>query len=385
MTDSYVSAEAISSVRHKTNRSLGNIGYTKTISIRNNLPGVLTVCERHGVPMQIPPLNTHGRKVIFEVEIKFAPGTVIDPDGRFFKEMSDCPEKAALMAAFEQQQIATGGTRTRNENRANRVIVLEYTVEYEQFAKMGNNIYLKELDVVISLDEEGFADHPYTHYNNRLHKIVKETNTDDIDGFHIDIKIISNDGSYGDKFINFNGMVYRVPSTANNSLNNGVYIYGNDAHNRSSSKNDVRWLSYEDAEQLLGLYNTRAEAESLGGTNNENERKLEQLKRENKEQELNLTLLKRELEQRTTEEAIELNKVKAENARLAELRSRDLAEAERVDKLEAFELEEQRRRNKFAYEERSAQLKNTSELIKYGPAILAGAIAIGGLVWKLSR
>lgn len=169
------------------------------------------------------------------------------------------------------------------------------------------------------------------------------------------------------------GKVMEVPVRTNSARPDGLYVYylgaaGKELKTEFYSDRDKNLnpsqIPYEEALKKFGIYRSKHDAE-LGG------RQDLKLEKELKDKEEALSNLKLRLEEQ---------KLEAEEAKIRHQKEKEAMERERLtfkDKLETKQM-----RQSDYYETRSAERKDTSEWIKFIPAVLMGFIGAALLFKK---
>lgn len=335
----------------------------KTISYYNHLNEHITVVGRDGVPFKVPPSKR--RDNVFKVRVTYSidESVQVDPSNVFFHQGSNTAEGKALKAAIAAiEENLTYGKKTFS---------LDYTITRDDIVRNGGVLYLAELDLVINATQEDWkALHPYSDAATRYQLIEAETNVNNTERFGYSLYIVSNDGRYKDKYVNIGGVVYRVPSTKNQSLRDGVYLCST-----GPTDNDVTTpmpiaLHYEfsAAQEKLKLYDSAEEADKLGDQLAEREKEIKELQVKYRELEHELKLERMEFER-------EIEEKKREYERVSLDRQREHSNLEHEKAMRGL-------RDKEYYETRSYARKDSSEVIKFVPAMITGALGLAVLIFK---
>lgn len=292
----------------------------------------------------------------------------------------------------------------RSSGRTRQRTVVDYTLALNDLRTMGGVLYLPNLDVQVSiLSDEQTPPHPFSTRGRRDRATAAMTGEKDASGFHYRIKIIDPHNSFGPRFININGQVYRIPTTVpdpDGILHDGVWVLSSVAAvgDVEQRVKDARYYSFEEAEKALGLYRTKVEAETLGNPEDIYRREQQEFSHRLKMEEAELrnkrTLLDNErvdLERRRMEEERVLEDTRRELERERDAQKRWIQDREFRFSLLEHEyrtreqlLKQESLYQKEGYERRSLARKDRSEVVKYVPVIIA---AIGGLIaayqkWK---
>lgn len=243
-------------------------------------------------------------------------------------------------------------------------------------------IYDHEHDVVVSLHRgQDAGPHPFTAEGRAIAQL---SNAERGEGkaFCETIQIVDNDGTFGDRFINRNKNVYRIEAAVDHSRANGVWLIRNKPFENTRLPSQVGWRRYtfEEADQLLELYKTYAEALHCGDA--EHKRKEAMLVAETA-----LTRERTELAEQKIRHQREMQNWEVEKARLQTNFERQ--QAAYAD--EAFRAKMSLDRAKHQYDQQMLDMKanaerrkETSEWMKQIPAIL-GALGVAWLTYKTAQ
>jgi len=345
-------------------RSSGPLEYT--ISYYNHLNCDITVTLRNGLPFKLPAGD--GRKNCIEVLVTYSidARVGIDPRSTFHQRASNSAESAALLAAIENCEKSGRFSR--------KSFTLKYSVTADEVEKNSGVTYIAELDLVLSVsDDERRAIHPYSPSSDRYRLIEAEVNVNDPEKFGYAMYLVSNNGAIGDRYINIGGNAYRVPSTTNKSLRDGVYVCS--SGRVEARGNDpipvAEFYPFDQAFELLKLYDTPESALKLGDQLIAREQELKELTMHMKEVEHS-----HKLERIKYEHDFAVKKQELEETRM-EL-DNQYAKEEHERRMRAM-------RDKEYHESRSSARKDSSEIIKIIPIVLTGVIAISAAIAKYNK
>lgn len=338
----------------------------KTVSYYNHLSEDVTVVGREGVPFRIP--SSGRRDNTFQVRVTYSIDTSIriDPNSVFYHHGNNTAEGKALKSAIAAIEENPSSQRSR--------FSLDYTVTRDDIVRNGGVLYLADIDLVINAtQEEWMSLHPYSEAATRYQLIEAETNVNNTERFGYSMYIISNDGAYNDKYINIGGCVYRVPSTKNQSLRDGVYLCSTGPAENDAIKPMPIALHYtfEDAQEKLKLYDSAEEADKLGDQLSEREKEIKELQVQYRELEHEQKIERMKFEQ-------ELDEKKRENERISMERQREHSHLEHERTMRGI-------RDKEYYETRSYARKDSSEMMKFIPSLITGSLALAFLVFKYKQ
>jgi hypothetical protein len=241
-------------------------------------------------------------------------------------------------------------------------------------------IYDHEHDVVVSLFKgKDAGPHPYSAEGRALTQLNHVEKLGDSKAFCELIQIVDNEGRFGDRFINRNKMVYRIEATQDFTRDNGVWVIRNKPFENTRLPSQMGWRRYtfEEADGLLELYKTYAEALHCGDA--EHKRKEAMLAAESElareRYELNEQKLRHQREQQNWE---------AEQLRLQtafERQQAAYADEQFRAKMELDRVKHQYERQMLDMKAQAERRKETAEWMKQVPAIL-GALGVAWLSYR---
>jgi len=339
----------------------------------NGLPKVVTVVDRDGVRVEIPPsTNPMVNDFIIRVKLEIGREVNLNIDNLL---NSSSPGAAILVELVQRgDQIHRHGKRKFS---------LDYHITLDDIESRGGSVYLNNLDRVVSTLQGNFVPHhPYSDIAVRNQLVENDPNINDVASFGYSLRIVDSHNHYGDRYVNINNQVYKVPVVTSSSMPDGVYltssgtVEGNYQYARPVSKR----YSFEEADDALRLYKTVEDAKTFGDVIAEKEKELKELsvKLKEREQRLREEKMERESEferfkqQIAREQAEEDAQRKAEESRATQRMSRlkeEIAELEHQRTVEML-------KRKDTYESRSLERKDSSEMVKFLPAVVTGALAL---------
>lgn len=341
-------------------------GYGIDIRYINGFSVPIHIVQRSGMRFTIPPNSTGDkRELIIRVKIRLGRNVKIDmaglldegtPSSDALKDVIDRVTKEGKLEVYPDEEA----------------ISLDYFVNEEEYHRSGGNLYIRNFDVLTSvLNAEHMPAHPFSHKGERDAMLYADQHVNDPNAFAYAVRIVDNHSCYGQRFVNINGDVYKVPTMKDPSLSDGVYVVSSGAvtidHGYSIPASQR--YSFEEADEQLGLYRSIEEARTLGDVIGQKEKELKELgvwvrqeehriKQERMHEEENL---RRERVQE--EEAIKKKRAAEEEElkriRLKEeeaLRDMKLEEEERLRKMR-IEEDERVKQNKIEEAERVRQVK----------------------------
>ncbi len=263
-----------------------------------------------------------------------------------------------------------------------------------------DELYIRESDVVLSFNRKTVKNlHP--NANSSLNQTMLERNKE-LHGFcGVFVRVTDNERQTPSFFYYAGKRVVEVPTVVNPSERSGVYIThcGKKENNFAST---TEFMSFEEAEEAIGLYRTKDEALSNGDPGEAIKVEMARLKVMEQEAERANALLKQEHDREKLLAQRELEMARHANAQLKE--ALDIANQRRD-----FEYETQKQHRDFAYksqeqqrdltyedrreyrddyydrrkkersdyyEEKSAGMKLAAEIMKYLPAVIIGGISV---------
>jgi hypothetical protein len=361
----------------------------------NGLPMPVIVTMRNGLSVYIPPGNGAGRySQDFTVQVRYycARGVNIDM-AHLLDEVDEnvsSVELRALKTAIEHSVVSPISS--------GRHMGLDYHVSKRDLETNGGSVYLEELDIVLSL---GVQDLLPVHPHSRLGKILQLTNSEKYKasqtGFLFSMEIVDNKQMFGDRFINYCGVIYRVPAVRDPERVDGVYL-NSSLPSTDASPIDLNFTStrmeFTQASKQFSLYMTAEEAKTYGDPVKEREKELKALEHDMRERhlkaqadlkdkEISLSKLKSKLSE---EEALRENlQLKHQEEIQQAQREYQLLKAEMDKQAERYrehlervkhEREMESLHRKDYYESRKLERNDSSEMLKWVPIIIAGIGAI---------
>lgn len=343
-----------------------------------NIP--ITVVLRSGLQITLPPTTVGGyrdfivrHRVVTTREVKV--NTVA------------LSNNTSVESQLIRETIEKGETRYQ---QGQRIIELKYAVSRDELLGSGGSLYLTNLDIVITtLRDHAIPFHPHSEAGIRNRMIEENEHINTVGSFGYTIEIIDNTGVFGDRFVNVNNEVFKIHVRKDPNRPSGVY--------RVSSgpvKGDVdfappksEYYTFDEIPTTLGLYKSYEEALTLGDVFAARKVELDELaisikreeaelKAEKQRREAAFDRLKHELEEERLRQEDERKRKEAEfkatESRFLERQARlkeEIAELEHRRQMESIH-------RKDHYEEKSYQRKDSSDLLKYIPAVVAAVAAI---------
>lgn len=258
-----------------------------------------------------------------------------------------------------------------NEN-GTLTIKLDHHLPMTSFRELNGNVFVEDFDIILSLDQNNIPTHPAYRTREVLedkrkygHEVHEFTPTKGLM-----LYLVDPDKTLGDMYVYSAGMVNMVEHRNLPMCAVGLYVQYPDDRGRG----ERTYYSPEEISKLKWVHRTREEAASHAIRDGDIAVELQKAKLATKKDTINevekrgqLDLVKIELEK-------EILLRKSIEERFASERAKDAEENERM--LEALDREykSQQLEVKDLYEARSHKRKDTTEVIKVVPTILAGAL-----------
>lgn len=244
------------------------------------------------------------------------------------------------------------GARGRNAN-----FVIVYDVSVSRIRKNAGKVFLPEADIMISDNADMELYHPNSHMGRiQIHdrqSIVKRAGRE--------LWINDPRRVFGDKWININGEVFKIKADHYTDVKEGVAVTDSAKYNFKTGKlqpAQMLNLTFEEADKLLGMYNTAEEARVQGDLKSVREKEAQELKHKRHQLETETEIKVAEMKRLLVEE-------KAKNDRL-----------ENKLAAEKIERDEKAAKMKSEYERKSHYRKSSLELLKWLPAFIVGCIGL---------
>lgn len=363
----------------------------------NGLGCTVTIVTRTGVQLQIPPdVSARTRGFVVRSSYRTEHGVIVNTHDLLNDEgLKTSKEAAALESVLFTDKVRVGrGLRP--------TAIVDYVITRAEFDRNGGSIYLTNLDLTLStLNVNYVPKHPYSLVGQRQALVDGNMTLNKGQAFGYEIRIVDRDGRFGDRFVNIAGSVYQIHTSRDDELRDGVYLVSPTPANGDIGFTQPRsvYFTFEEADQALQLYRTYNDAKTYGDPDKQRDRELKEWAHRLKEDELRSKddRQRRELELDRDRRAIEADREAAklrqldaeERIRLHDtaLREREanLARQEHEYKVRELELKRLNLELKEELDRRSTTRKDTSEMIKYIPAIIAGIGAIFMAIKTISK
>lgn len=252
------------------------------------------------------------------------------------------------------------------------ILKFDYKVAVADINHQGGSIYLTELDIILSTRKDNIPIHPLSLEAASRAPISVQSNSD---SNGVSFYIVDNDDTIGTHYTRMFGKIVRVETIKNGLKPDGLYIdYRGMSDSQRGNTEDFReFVPVTEMENIGWLCKTFAEAKNAPDREVEFGLKLKELELEGKRITAETNLVKADhekerlhLEHRNSELQRELNERDQQFRIIDADLQRRISEEEHRSKIEQM-------RTRDFYEEKSIARKDSSELIKFIPALLLGA------------
>lgn len=338
-------------------------------------------------PTALTATNEEG--IYFTIEYEFDSGVKIDS-----RDILDSLEPH--VNAKEHKAIVDALNRLEHTPVWNNDRAFSYTlaITREELDKAGGVAYLSDVDIVVGYKEhQEVACHPYSQQGqiDRMNESL-----DHREGLHQRIIVVDSAAMFGPRWVNTGQGIYEVQPIQDGTRQDGVYVTSYSGRHKEPK---TEFYTHDEAEDALGLYISRAQAEAYGSPEKRWKSELQERERALQEEKVNFT----EAKQRYDREKSELERERAsreeyyrdEEARRkreqADLDERSRQQNAEVDRQrEALRLERERimSQQKFDQELFTRDRKDQSERLKAmldaGKALL-GIVSVGLSIYALAQ
>ena len=272
-------------------------------------------------------------------------------------------------------------------------VQLEHELTLADLQANNGSVYIPELDIVVStLAIEHVPSHPYSRVGMRNRIVTEDPMFSYINGLHYQIRIVDRAGVFGLRYVNLNGEVFKVPVIVEGDYHDGVYVISTHPSDVGHDFNYARadYFRFEEIPEHVAMYQTAAEAASLGDPHALMKRDLDREKHNNSMEEARLRSERQQQDHlhaaRTRELEAEREKAKHRLLEMEEkLQERDaiLKDQEREFKIRKEALDRDSLFAKHQTEMQGMNRKALLETLKFGPAVVVGVFAIYKAVQKI--
>ena len=270
--------------------------------------------------------------------------------------------------------------------------------------KQDGSVYIREVDAVISRNKKEMAvPHPNSTFGLHQFDVTRNPNTCNQAG--VFVQVVDNDNLARARYYYSGKQLVEVPSIVDKTRESGVYCTVSSAASDGFLTPKTSVMTFDEAEETIGLYRNQEDARTHGDPERQFENELKELRNRDKAlSNMNLKLkedvlrLQNILETSSMVRKTGLEEIKDEQeAKSIKRKNKSEKLKARIDELERerknhFDevmtqrkdyYEERGHSRKQYYEDRSYDRKDTSEMIKYIPALLLGVA--GTFAWINSR
>lgn len=359
-----------------------------SVQVFNALGRSVIVGYRSGIRQTVPnSINAARQCVMVRLTYQTHPGVITDTalllndNGAEGSATSQILNQAIHLPNREFVNTGVGYMQTSH---------VDFFISLAELEQNGNSIYIDEVDIVLSLNSlEETPYHPHSLSGMRERSMPHDPARREED-FHLSIEIHDSDNVFGDRFVNVHGEVYLVRRRRDAIGRDGIYLFSNYPvmSTTGTSRQRVRYFTFEEADQKLQLYHTHREALTLGNPADVYRKQLEDLQQFNKVEEFRMKNEARERDAEFDRQKREWERER-EEAKQDQLRQeRRLREREHeLDLQQAtfrareHELKMDALYRKEGYEVRSAARRDWYEALKYIPAVIT-LVATGYAAYK---
>lgn len=362
----YVTADAVASC-WSGGHFYGDL--TLTYRIRNSSHRTMYVTTRDGITYTLPPQPGVSGNAGFQVHYEIQTTGAVKTDSRATLNVSD--DELSVM-----HRICKDTMKPNTQLRTGEIQEVMYEILIHNLERMGGSVYVRNLDLCVSINPIEYVEpHPYSPEGilNRHEQDVADFTPER--GFGYTIKIVDNHKQIDPRYINISGIVYRIPISTDETMQNGVYItYKGRADNLFNQTNVTtdHYPLETIADKCPFLYRTIEDASHYGDVVARMSEELEREKLKSARDQL-------DNKQRMQEWEFDKKKQQDMHERETTLLKQQIDKEAALMKEEKDKLEHQRtlleQERKDHYERRSYERKDSSELWKMIPVVIAGVLA----------
>lgn len=302
---------------------------------------------------------------VVRVQTKHSPYVKIDADGLLngIHSEDQSAELYAIATAIGQSERTYVGSCTK--------FSVDYHISKEQYLEnITRGIYVPEIDLLIVSPDTMDIVHPLSAEGTA----IRANESGDLLGFFYRVEIIDPYDQFGHRFINIAGKVNRVMPVNDLKRTPGVYVH-RVMRSDPAKPADIspEYFTFEEAARKIKLFQSEAEALSMGDLGEAQKRDYESAMHE-------LKMAALAAEKALKEDAAKHKQAQAEyDARKREVEElKELITTLREERLSKLKEEQSKRaaEREDYYESRSYSRKDDSEWLKWVPAVVLG----GGLL-----
>lgn len=352
------------------------IAHHRTIDFISYSRHQIVVIDRQNIPVVVPPApaGTNFSDPRIEVRIHYSFFGV--PNIRQLQSNIEMFNNVSKGHGDDRKHLYDAVTATNYDPISKHLIVTTIRSIPERDIETARPLFDESSGFVFTID------------NQHLHCIHPESPEGKLIGDHTDyvkarpngflIEIVDNENIIKERFTFACNQVLRIPTTVDPLRTSGVWVSEVRDIGQTVSRTETNRYTFEEAQTKFGLYPTVEEAQTSGNPEmiskvafQENQRVIESLKQGTEQ--LRAQYAAEELERKQQFQAIELELKHKVTGLENEARERAAEMLKMKDELEKRKLV----RDDY-YDSRSSDRKDTSELIKFIPAVFLGFI--GALV-----
>lgn len=243
---------------------LGNLGIdpqlTLSLGIVNNTGRDLTVVTRSGLKFVLP-----SHRCVTDRSVFFREGFAITSSAQVGLNPSNAPfteEPTTAQRLYDGMRERI--SRSSTVGGRPRDAVVSSRISLDTLIEGGGTVYVPALDVVVSVhSNRAVILHPYS--DEGVREQMRVIDIDDA-SFRYAMYIVDNHRTYGDRYVNLNGKIFRVPCVFRPEVADGFYA----VHPIPTmvggvvTEYQVVQLSLKEAEKQYALHRTPEEAETYG-------------------------------------------------------------------------------------------------------------------------
>lgn len=365
------------------------------MAYRNHFPFNVHIVERSGLVTTLPARTLAGRSGAGVSIIKtytVSGGVIIDATS-LLHSSSATADLVALRDAMAMPRPRRYGTNDQYS--------VKYHLSQVEFEHMSGDVYVSELDLLITTKDPSLTSHPYSEASRN--SLLANTSSS---GAFIHYVVNDPDDEMPTSlYVNINGDVYRLDKDRDRLKSTGVYIYKHGLMGDPESVVTCEKISYTEAIAKYPLFPTYADAADHGSVSSridadadhiKNLTKLELLEKEAQvkistlEGQSLISKLKVDTEERTakikerqSEQEEQLTVIDRANKELEHQHYLQKMEADRQSKMLEYQMKQfaaerdnQLAELKHSMASRSADRQDSSEVLKWLPAAMLGAAMI---------
>ena len=348
----------------------------------NNTTQIVRAKLRSGLEMCFPAVpsrtsHAHDRQFVVRKELIVGP-TCVAAMREYFAGLGE--DISAELNAFRQVYLKVHDDVYKFGAAREMSCVIEFAFSEGDLQKNAGIFYHDELDTLFKFGQEAFNQPHPNSAEGRKRKTTAAAEALRMEyGFIYWIELIDNLGKEGNRFVSICNQVYQIAAKADKNRADGVYIVSSAATNGTLNPNETitEFKSYEEAERDNGLYRTYVLAASSGDVAGLRKQELADLAHANEVERQNYQREKQRHDAEMEEKNRELKNLEHERT----LTNRALDDLKRNQE---YISEIQRQHLKDQMDKKSTDRKDTSELIKFLPTILA-AVGTILMAWKAFR